>query len=108
MPVTWAPNSRAAWIPKLPQPEPMSSTPGALLEADLAADEVELGELGVLEGLGAVGEQRAGVGHRLIEEEREELVGDVVVVADGLGVELLGVALAGRLQLGGGRGRLGA
>ena len=75
------------------------------LELDLAADQVELGALGVLERLGPLLEQRAAVGHRLVEEEREELVGDVVVVADHLGVALARVARAAGLELGGRRRR---
>ena len=65
------------------------------LELELAADQLELGALGVLQRLGALLEQRAAVGHRLVQEQGEELVRDVVVVADGLGVAALGVARAG-------------
>ena len=56
------------------------------LEAELAADEVHLVFLRLLElavGLAVVG---AGVEHERVEEERVEIVGYVVVVGDGLGV----------------------
>ena len=66
----------------------------------LRADQLELRLLGLLERRRAAREDRAAVGHRLVEEEREELVGDVVVVADRAGVALLAVAAAARAQLG--------
>ena len=47
-------------------------------------------------------EQRAAVGHRLVEEEGEELVRDVVVVAHRLRVTALGVPVTAGLELGGG------
>ena len=71
----------------------------ALLKAELGGHEVELGELRFLEGLGAAREERAAVGHRVVEEEREELVADVVVVADGVGVAGDAVPLAVEAQL---------
>ena len=43
------------------------------LEAELGAHELELGLLGLLERRGPAREDRAAVGHRLVEEEREEL-----------------------------------
>jgi hypothetical protein len=80
--------------------------PLARLDRQLAGDGVELHHLRLLERLRvALGEVRAAVGHRLVEEEPEELVGDVVVVADGAGVALLAVAAAGRDELGGGARR---
>ena len=105
IPVTLTPYSRAAWIAKLPQPQPTSSTrcPGVQLE--LLRDQVELGALRLLERLRAAREQRTAVGHRLVEEQREELVADVVVVADRLRVALRAVALAGQQQLGRGPAR---
>ena len=56
--------------------------PLALAQTELRADQLELCLLRLLERRGAAGEDRAAVGHRLVEEEGEELVGDVVVVAD--------------------------
>ena len=53
----------------------------ALLQAELGADQLELGLLRLLERRRAAREDRAAVGHRLAEEQREELVRDVVVVA---------------------------
>jgi hypothetical protein len=56
--------------------------PHARLEAELGADEVELGALRVLErGVGR-GVVAAAVGHLRLEDEGVELVGEVVVVAD--------------------------
>src|SRR5439155_19383717 len=51
-------------------------------ELELVADPPQLATLGVGERFGLVLEHRARVGHRLVEEEREELVAEVVVVAD--------------------------
>ncbi len=92
MPVTFAPYSRAAWIAKLPQPH-------ARLEPELAGDQVELRELGLLQCLRATREDRAAVGHRIVEEQTEELVAYVVVVADRPGVTLGRVALTVQHQL---------
>ncbi len=75
----------------------------ALLQLELAGDGLELLLLGLLERPRPPREDPAAVGHRGVEEEREELVGDVVVVADGARVALLGVAAAARAQLGAGR-----
>ena len=44
------------------------------LQLELAADQLELGALGVLQRLDALLEQRAAVGHRLVQEQGEELV----------------------------------
>src|SRR5215510_8023081 len=56
------------------------------LEAELAAHEIDLVDLRLLElavGLTVVG---AGVGHERIQEEGVEVVGHVVVMGDGLGI----------------------
>ncbi len=53
------------------------------LQAELAADEVVLGGLGHLEGVGRVGEHGARVGHGFAEQQAVELVADVVVMGDG-------------------------
>ncbi len=74
----------------------------ALLELELRADELELRALGLLETRGAPGEERAAIGHGLVEEQREELVGDVVVVTDGPAVALAAMAAPPRAQLAGG------
>src|SRR5581483_1862703 len=60
--------------------------PLARTEAELPADEVELCELRVRERLRLVGEVGARVDHPLVEEEREELVRERVVVVDRLPV----------------------
>ena len=57
--------------------------PLAGAEVELATDQLELLLLGGLERCRATGEDPAAVGHRAIEEEREELVRYVVVVTDG-------------------------
>ena len=99
MPSTSTPCSRAAWIAKLPQPQPTSSTriPGS--SAELARDELEFRALRLVERLGAAREDRAAVGHGVVEEQREELVADVVVVADRGGVALGAVQLSAQDQL---------
>jgi hypothetical protein len=78
--------------------------PLARLQAELRADELELGLLRLLERLRAARPDGARVRHRLAEEEREEVVRDVVVVRDGAPVARDRVALALRPQLD--RGRL--
>lgn len=79
--------------------------PVALLQAELAADQVELVALGVLQGppVLPVG---AGVDHGGAEHQGVEVVADVVVVADGLLVAASGVQRAGAAaHFLGGRGR---
>ena len=73
----------------------------ARLQGELCADHLELAclLLGGLEGLGAAREDRAAVGHRVIEKEREVLVGDVVVVPYGARVSLAAVAASAGAQL---------
>ena len=77
----------------------------ALLQRELAADQRELGLLGLLERRRAALEVGAAVGHRRVEEQREELVARVVVVADRAAVAAERVPLAGQPQLGCGRPR---
>ena len=81
--------------------------PLAGLERQLRADHLELRLLRLLERRRAPREDRAAVGHRLVEEEREELGRQVVVVADRAGVALLRPARALRPQLGARAGRGG-
>ena len=78
-PVTCAPYSPAATRANEPQPQPISSTwsPGP---SSSVADPPQLAELRLVERLVAVLEDGARVGHRLVEEELEELVAEVVVV----------------------------
>ena len=52
-----------------------------LAQRELPADRLELLVLGLLERAGPAREHRAAVRHRRVEEEREELVRDVVVAA---------------------------
>ncbi len=58
------------------------------LQAQLAADEVQLAELRRLEVGSAIGEVPAGVDHPAVEEEPVEVVRDIVMVADGFAVAL--------------------
>jgi hypothetical protein len=87
-PTQRAPNCCAARITSAPQPQPMSSRRLARLQADLAQDVVDLLELGGGQVFVAVLEIGAGIHHGRVEEGAVELVGDVVVVADRLGVLL--------------------
>ena len=108
----------AACITKLPQPQPTSSTrsPSASASfvqtrssfASWASSRVGVRSPEKSLRLRDAGEEGAGVGHRLVEEEREELVADVVVVADGLAVALGGVLAAAEVDLGLRRGRRAA
>ena len=58
-----------------------------------------MGSPRVLERVELAGEQRAAIGHRLVEEQCEEVVGDVVVVAHRARVALAAVAPSPRAQL---------
>ncbi len=68
--------------------------PVALLQPQLVEDQPVLVLLGLFQGPVGITVDRAGVGHRRAEHVLVELVGDVVVVVDGLGVASLGVAQA--------------
>ncbi len=71
----------------------------ALAQGELRAHQLALGQLGLLQRGGSAREERAGVGHRRVEEQLEEVVGDVVVVAHRARVALAAVAGASRAQL---------
>ena len=102
MPVTEAPCSRATWIENEPQPQPTSSTRSPGFSASLAAVTSSLACCACLERRALrAREERAAVRHRLVEEQREVLVRDVVVVADGAAVALGAVPAALGLELGG-------
>ena len=73
--------------------------PLARLQAELRADELELGPLRLLERRRAARPDRARVRHRLVQEQREVLVGEVVVVRDRALVAQDRVARALRAQL---------
>ena len=70
----------------VPQPVPISSTRRVLADLGHVEDRVDLAQLGLLEGLRAqrlvLVEDRRAVAHRLVEEGREEVVGQVVVRLD--------------------------
>ncbi len=80
--------------------------PHAGPQAQLAADQVELGRLGVLQAPALRRPVRAGVHHRGAEHEAVEVVADVVVVADRRAVAAAAVQPApdGARLLGGRRG----
>ena len=71
----------------------------ALAQPELRAHQLALGQLGVLQRRGPAREHRAGVGHRGVEEQLEEVVGDVVVMAHRAHVARATVAGAPRVQL---------
>lgn len=79
--------------------------PGTGDEAQLAADQLQFGALGVGGGEAGVLARpvAARVGHRVVEEQPVEGVGQVVVVTDGGTVAGLGVQPAPQPRLGGGR-----
>jgi len=74
-------------------------------QRELARHELELRALGLLESLRAAREDRAAVGHRLVEEQCEEVVADVVVVANSRRVALDAVQLPAQDQLQAGHAR---
>ena len=102
MPVTCAPKCSAACSDSDPQPQPTSSRVEPGLEAELAADQVELVPLRVADGVRRVvgGPVPARVRHRLVEQQRVEVVGEVVVVADRAPVAQLAVQPAADPGLG--------
>ncbi len=63
-----------------PRPDLEQVVPRAKVEP--VADQLELGQLGVLERRRALGEHRARVAHRPVEHPREQLVAKVVVGGD--------------------------
>ena len=73
----------------------------SLAQAELLADQLELGLLGLLERRRPARPVRAAVGHRAVEEQREELVADVVVVAHRAPVARERVPATAQPQLGG-------
>ena len=69
------------------------------LQSELAADQVELLLLCLLECRVSRGEDRAGVRHGRTEDPAVEAVGDVVVVVNGLGVASLRMTATGQARL---------
>ena len=82
MPVVFAPKFFAACRASVPQPQPMSSISSPGRDHELAAHEVELVVLRLLERSRLVAEEARGVDHALAEERLEEVVPAVVVLAD--------------------------
>ena len=83
MPVDFAPKFLAACSASVPQPQPMSSISSPGPQHELAADEVHLVVLRLLEGLLVARRKKpAGVDHAVAEERLEEVVAAVVVLAD--------------------------
>ena len=74
--------------------------PHARLQVELAADQVELGGLRVVQRLVVVGEVRRRVRHVLVEQQLVEVVGQVVVVRDRGAVAVAGVQAPGQPRLG--------
>ena len=70
------------------------------LEGELPTHQVQLGLLGLGQGLSAALKIRTAVGHRRIQKQSEELVAGVVVVADRAAVAPGGMPLAPQTQLG--------
>ena len=91
MPVTVAPKCSAACNDSDPQPQPTSRRRHPRLEAELAADQRELVELGLLDRDVRRGVVAAGVRHLRLEDQAVELVGEVVVEADRPAVTQLAV-----------------
>src|SRR5436305_7811765 len=75
------------------------------LQRELLTHKLELCRLGGLERLRAAGEDRAAIGHRRIEVQREEFVRDVIVVTHRPRVTLTAVPVAALPQLAYGRPR---
>src|SRR5271169_540011 len=73
--------------------------PHSGFQFELAGNQLELRALGLLERLCPPGEDRAAVGHRLVQEQCEEVVADVVVIADGRRVAIDAVKSAAEDQL---------
>ena len=77
------------------RPPPASNVeepgPGRLVEAELPADQLVLGRLGILEGGPGSHEPGARVGHARPQHQTVEGIAHVVVVADHLGVPALRV-----------------
>src|SRR5271168_2183909 len=73
--------------------------PHSGFQFELAGNQLELRARGLLERLRPPGEDRAAVGHRLVQEEGEEVVADVVVVAHGGRVAIDAVEAAAKDQL---------
>ena len=82
IPVTRAPYSPAATRANEPQPQPISSTWSPGPSSSFSQTSRNLRQLCVGERLVPVLEDGARVRHRLVEEEREEVVAEVVVVAN--------------------------
>ena len=99
MPTTLTPCRSAAWMREAAPAAAHVEHALALLERELRADQLELRLLRLLERLRAAREDRAAVGHRVAQEQREEVVRDVVVVAHRARVALEAVAPAARAQL---------
>ncbi len=73
--------------------------PHSRFQVELARNQIELRELRLLKRLRAPGEDRAAVGHRLVQKECKEVVADVVVIAHSGGITLDAVALAAQDEL---------
>ena len=93
-PTAWTPWCSAAWSTMPPHPQPTSSSRIPGCEVELAADELVLVRLCVLERGRVVVPDRARVRERRTEHHPVEVVRHVVVVRDGRGIAISGVAPA--------------
>ena len=73
----------------------------ARFDAKLAADQIQLCGLRIMQGLARVGEIRRGVSHVVVEQQSVEIVGQVVVMGDGRPVAATGVQPARHPRLAG-------
>ena len=80
--VTRQPKCCAACSARPPQPVPISSRWSVGLELELPADAIEPRDLRVVQRLPRMLERRGRVHHRLVEEQPEEIVAEVVVRGD--------------------------
>ena len=81
-PVTRAPYSPAAVSANEPQPQPISSTWSSGPSSSLSQTRRSLRRCASASGSSGALEDRARVGHRLVEHQPEEVVAEVVVVLD--------------------------
>jgi hypothetical protein len=80
--VTRHPWVRATYEANPPQPQPISRTWQSAVDPGLLGEPGVLGLLRLLQGDGRIREVRGRVGHRVVEEQRVQLVGEVVVRLD--------------------------
>ena len=95
-PMTLTSYFSSARLSVAPQPQPMSSKRHAGLQPQLAQRQIDLGDLCLFQRHVVALEVRAAVGLRRVQEQPEELIGQVVVRLHVLEVRLQGSGVAGR------------